>query len=159
MLSLTRKTDYALVALAYLGQRQAEVQPMCSAREIADRFDMPLPLLMNILKELAKARIVSSTRGSSGGYSLAMEPEQVTLLEIVTATEGPMRLAQCCSGLPIVGQEECRVAVSETCPIRGPMRHLHERLTDFMAGITLAELMEEEKAESGGWRAEKLKCV
>ncbi len=146
MLSLTRKTDYALVALAYLGQRRTVGGDSVSAREIADRFDMPLPLLMNILKELAKARIVSSTRGAAGGYRLAMEPEHVTLLEVVTATEGPIRLAQCCSGLPIVGQE-CRVA--DDCPIRGPVRHLHDRLSEFMGRITLAELMQGQEVAAG----------
>lgn len=143
MLSLTRRTDYALVALAALAQARAQGSASHSAREIADRFGMPLPLLMNILKDLARARLVHSTRGSQGGYCLAAEPTQIRLAEIVAAIEGHAPLTPCCdSPMPIVGQG-CRIADGATpCPIQTPIRRLHERLSRFFDQLTLADLLD-----------------
>ena len=140
MLSLTRKTDYALVALATLGRRKAAGEGPVSARVVAEEYGLPQPLLMNILKELAQAKIVSSTRGATGGYQLAHDPANVTVLEVVTAIEGPVRLAQCCEGLPVVGQE-CAVDAS-ACPAKGAVRLLHQRIVELFEKMTLQELLD-----------------
>ncbi len=137
MLNLTRKTDYALVALAFLADRRARGCEPVSAKQIAGTFGLPLPLLMNILKELVQAKVLASTRGARGGYELAIDPGRVTLLEVVTAMEGPIRLTQCADGLPIVGQG-CNL--SEDCPIQGPIRSLHHRITRFLEELTLGDL-------------------
>ncbi|MCG8510794.1 MAG: Rrf2 family transcriptional regulator [Rhodospirillales bacterium] len=139
MLSLTRKSDYALVALAYLGKNRQEQRTPVSARHIAELFGLPLPLLMNILKELSQAKLLESTRGVRGGYALAIDPKDVSLLEIVTAIEGPLQFAQCAEGLPVVGQG---CTLSEGCPIRGPVRKLHERIARFLEETTLQDLLE-----------------
>jgi Rrf2 family protein len=122
-----------------------------SAREIGDQFRMPLPLLMNILKDLARARLVRSTRGAGGGYVLAIDPRLITLAEVVTAVEGPMRFTVCSSGdLPILGQDSCQVSGgpggggSGGCPIEGPIRRLHARLGEFFTQVTLADLLEDD---------------
>jgi len=140
MLSLTRKTDYALVALSYLTGRHAESAEPVSAKQIAQTFGLPLPLLMNILKELVRAKVLSSTRGSQGGYELATEPERISLLEIVTALEGPIRLSQCADGLPIMGQG-CHLAAD--CPIQSPIRSLHQRINRFLEEVTLKDLWQD----------------
>jgi Rrf2 family protein len=139
VLSLTRKSDYALVALTYLGRRRQEGAKPVSARQIAETFGLPLSLLMNILKELGQAKIVSSTRGVNGGYELTADPGRVSLLEVVTAIEGPTRFAPCTDGLPIVGQG-CRLA--EGCPIRDPIRRLHNRINGFLEETTLLDLLD-----------------
>lgn len=141
MLTLTRKTDYALVALSHLAHRRREETGPTSARTIAEAYHLPLPLLMNILKELAQAKLVSSTRGATGGYALAVAPERISLLEIINAIEGPVKLTSCCDGLPIVGQG-CHVA--ETCPIQGSIQKLHKRLLGFFNGVMLDELIGEQ---------------
>lgn len=138
MLHLTRKTDYALVALSYLAQ-QGDGRAGVSARKIADQFGMPLPLLMNILKELAHAKIVGSTRGVHGGYALALPPERVSLLEVIEALEGPVKFTDCSEGLPILGQG---CAIQDCCGIRSPMKRLNQRIKSFFAEVTLADLME-----------------
>ena len=140
MLNLTRKTDYALVALAYLAQRRCQEASPASARLIAQRFHLPLALLTNIMKALASAKIVTSTRGSQGGYALAYEPDQVTLLQVITATEGPMQFAQCVNGLPVMGQG---CPIEEDCPIRLPIRRLHQRLNGYLEQTTLADLQDD----------------
>src|SRR2546423_4209875 len=73
MLSLNRKTDYALVALAYMADRPGQ---WSSAREIAGSAEVPLALLMNVLKTLHQGRVIRSTRGVRGGDHIAAAPGQ-----------------------------------------------------------------------------------
>ncbi|NLF32806.1 MAG: Rrf2 family transcriptional regulator [Planctomycetes bacterium] len=134
MLSLTRKTDYALLALTYLATRAAEV---VSAREMAERFALSSGLLMNVLKQLSAAGLVDSVRGAHGGYRLAQAPERITLADLIDTMEGPVRLAPCVGG----GEGDANgCGASRLCPIQGPLQLLHDRLRGFFGEITLAEL-------------------
>ena len=139
MFSLTRKSEYALIALTYLGQRRQNDEKPASARQIAETFDMPIALLMNILKELCQARLVNSTRGMHGGYELAVEPRHVRLLEIVTAIEGPVQFTQCSNSLPILGRN-CSIS-KKGCPISRPVRRLQKRFNSFLEAITLENIL------------------
>jgi Rrf2 family protein len=148
MLSLTRKTDYGLVALGLLAQRRRSDGGPISAAQIAQRFDLPRALLCNILKELSQARVVAATRGASGGYELAMAPERVSLLEVIQALEGPVKLTECADGLPIVGQG---CSLEAGCPIRRPIRRLNGRIQRMLETLTLADLLDEaDEASAGG---------
>lgn len=79
MLRLSKKADYALISLGYLAEHREHV--VC-AREIAERCQLPLPLLMNILKVLHQRGILRSVRGASGGYQLAGDLERLSLLDL-----------------------------------------------------------------------------
>src|SRR5882724_6620780 len=92
MLSLSKKTDYALIALAYLAERPGRT---ASAREIAEARNLPSALLMNILKELHHHGIVQSIRGVKGGYQIAVDLKAKSLHDVVVAMEGPVRLVEC----------------------------------------------------------------
>ena len=80
MLSFSRKTDYALIALAHLAMRQGQT---VAAREIAQTYRLPQALVMRILKTLHHAQIVASVRGMKGGYQLAADLHQVSLFELI----------------------------------------------------------------------------
>ena len=139
MLLLTRKTDYALLALASLAR---QTPAGTSARSLAERLNLPLPVLRNILKQLANRGVLKSTRGTRGGYRLARSPHQITLAQLLEAIEGPMRLARCCS-VP-EGEEEAECRLEESCLIRGNMRRVHASLMQFLDEVTLEQLAEEE---------------
>ena len=85
MLCLSRKTDYALIALGYLAERQEQI---VSAREVAVAYSLPQALLMNILKRLQQHRIVVSTRGMKGGYRIGTDLDAVSLHELIRILEG-----------------------------------------------------------------------
>jgi Rrf2 family protein len=137
MISLTRKTDYALLALASLAGKPGAV---LSARGIAEQYGISLPLLMNVLKQLAGCGMITSVRGARGGYVLARPAEEITLAELIDAIEGPVRLAPCVSGAAARGAYDiCQSGGS--CPIHGPLSRLQHRLEGFFAGITLDELI------------------
>ncbi|MFI4861570.1 MAG: RrF2 family transcriptional regulator [Phycisphaerales bacterium JB063] len=141
MLSLSRKTDYALVALAFLGGPGAGAGPV-SSRQVAEATGLPEPVTQTVLKALAVARIVGSTRGAAGGYELAKPAEQVTVLEVVVAIEGPVQTTACCDGnLPILGQD-CRLAGE--CSISPAIQAMHRRLMGVLERTTLADLLPRE---------------
>ncbi|MCH7527607.1 MAG: Rrf2 family transcriptional regulator [Planctomycetes bacterium] len=73
---MTRKTDYALLAMAELARR---TPTMLSVREMSQHLRLPLPALTNILKQLTRSGLVSSTRGPNGGYRLARDSDRITL--------------------------------------------------------------------------------
>lgn len=144
MLSLTRKTDYALIALCHLVHQADRV---CTAREISERHHLPGALLMNVLKGLSHSELVNSTRGAKGGYQLARTAESISLAEIIGAVEGPVRFVQCV-GHSAESETAGECDIVESCPIRGPIGAIQSRLEHFLAGITLAELAANAKSQS-----------
>jgi Rrf2 family protein len=86
-LRTTAKADYAVRAAVELG---AAGDGPVKAEQIADAQGIPLNFLENILAELRRAGIVQSRRGASGGYLLAVPPEEVSLADIIRAVEGPL---------------------------------------------------------------------
>ena len=142
--SLTRKTDYALVALARLADEAGGAQKPLSARQIAEQYGLPLPLLMNVLKELHKANIVCSRRGPSGGYMLCChDPAEVTMLQIIEALEGPVKVALCCEDEESPGDEPCVACrVLARCPNVTPMQKFNDLVRAFLSQVTLKDLIQ-----------------
>jgi len=140
-LKFSRKTDYALVALAALaGERESEGASMMSAREVADRHHLPLRLLMNLLKRLAAAELVISQRGAGGGYRLARSPRRITVAEVLEAIEGPPRLTPCCE--PETSEACTACQLTSHCPIEEAVRELNAALFDLLRRTTLDDLIQ-----------------
>ena len=132
---LTRKTDYALVALAGLAQQGTR---SCSARDLGDQLHLPLPVLRNILKLLTAGGMLISTRGPSGGYRLARSPSEITLTQVFEVIEGPVQLALCC---PVgADEDEPKCHLEPSCQIKGSIRRVHESLLRFLDQVTLAQI-------------------
>jgi DNA-binding transcriptional ArsR family regulator len=87
MLALTKKTDYALIALSHLAKRPETV---VSAREIAEACGVPQPILTNILKTLASAGIMVSTRGAAADFSRGGKSELRRAGSWVTPRKGDL---------------------------------------------------------------------
>jgi Rrf2 family protein len=140
MLKLTKKADYGLIAVKHLAM--AGRAGAASAKEIADAYGMPLPLLAKILQKLTKTGILVSVPGSSGGYKLAKRPEKVSALEVIHAIEGPIILTTCVTAQGRCGQ-------SDRCTVREPLRKVHEAILDLLGKITISE-MAGDGCEPGG---------
>ena len=134
MLGLTRKTDYALIALTHMVRAGDCVS---SAREMATCYRMPLPLLMNVLKALTHSGLVRSSRGPKGGYTLAGNAEDITLSQLIDAIEGQPALVQCARDHD---EPEQGCDLVDVCPIRSPVHKVHNRLQRFLHEITLADI-------------------
>ena len=131
---LTRKTDYALVALAGLARQERA----SSARDLAAQLHLPLPVLRNVLKVLATEGLLASTRGPSGGYRLAQPAHEITLARIVEAIEGPVQLLSCC---PAGSDEVPRCRYEDSCHIKGNVQAVHVRLMGFLNEVTLDQII------------------
>ena len=129
MVLISRKVDYAILALCHLMRTPGG----CSARELSAFYNLSRPFLANILKELCHHGFIESQRGFLGGYRLAKEPSAITVDNIITALDGPFQLMSCARE-----GEKCEVA--DICPVKGPLRLVHDRLAAVLAQTTLEDL-------------------
>jgi len=138
--SLTRKTDYALLALARLASEAADAQQTVSARQIAQQYDLPLPLLMNVMKDLGRAALINAQRGAGGGYALARPAEQISLADVVAAIEGPVAVTMCCESNE--DQEQCLgCRLTQDCPITHTMTQFNDVIVAALRSLSIADVM------------------
>jgi cysteine desulfurase len=138
MLTLTKKTEYGLIALHHLARHRDR---LWSARELAEEYRVPLSILTNILKCLTRAQIVASTRGAQGGYQLARSAENISLLELIGAIEGPYQFVRCV-GPADTKRNGHQCPVNELCPVRHATHEIHRRLVAYLENIKLADVID-----------------
>ena len=141
MFRLSKLTDYGIVILAEMARRSSrgesaetpEGSSSLNARELAEHVDLPLPVVSKVLKALTRAEILTSQRGTKGGYSLAREPEELTVAEMIAALDGPLALTQCNEGPAVCDLEA-------TCSVKSPWLVINHVVQNALASITLADL-------------------
>jgi len=138
MLKLTKKADYGLIALRHLAcqAQNGSIKVTGSAKEIADRYRIPLPLLSKVLQTLVRAGLLVSEQGANGGYRLSRDPHEITALEVIRSIDGPIILTQCFTE----HDEPIECDQSELCPVREPLRKVHEGILRLLSGITISDL-------------------
>ena len=87
VLRISRLTDYGTVLLAHLAGDHGTV---CSAADVSAATGIALPTVSKLLKSLAHADLVTSTRGANGGYRLARDPRLISAADVIDALEGPV---------------------------------------------------------------------
>jgi Rrf2 family protein len=137
MLKLTKKADYGLIALKHLAVN-ADLG-VASAKEIADTYHIPLPLLSKILQMLNKSGFLRSEQGNNGGYRLARSAREISTLEVIRAIDGPIILTHCFTEH---GGKSC--LLTDTCNVREPLRKVHEGILRLLGGITIHDLAQDE---------------
>ena len=135
MLSLSRKSDYALLALAEMARHK---ECSLSVRKLADRFGMPPRMMTNILNRLTHRGLVNSCRGSQGGYSLAKPPQEITIMALLEAIEGPTQLTLCCAAEPLPLDQQCQIG--DACTIRAPVQRLHRAICELLEQVTIYDI-------------------
>ncbi len=126
MLKLTKKADYGLIALKHLG---ASSRGSASAKEIADAYGIPLPLLSKVLQKLARAGFLRSEHGTNGGYRLARNAGTDQ-----RAGSDPSHRR---THLPdFVFHGQARVRPVALCTVREPLRKVHEGILKLLASIS-----------------------
>jgi Rrf2 family protein len=140
MLKLTKKADYGLIALKHLANTHSGSS--ATAKEIADSYGIPLPLLAKVLQKLTKTGLLRSLPGTNGGYLLARDPGRITALEVIRAIDGPIILTSC-----FTSHGECDQ--SERCTVREPLRKVHEGILEILQRITISD-MSQDGPRNGG---------
>ncbi len=134
MLRLTKKADYGLIALRHLALSRS--RQSASAKEIAETYSIPLPLLSKVLQKLVRQGLLVSLPGTNGGYKLARDPERISALEVIRSIDGPVILTRCFSAAG-----DCDH--SGRCSVREPLRRIHEGILQLLESISISELGEE----------------
>lgn len=133
MFTFTKKADYALLALSYLG---TEAQGrLVGPREIAARYEIPAELLAKIMQTLARHRLVSSVAGPTGGYRLGRDASSITVADVLEAVDGVFAIAQCWDA---GGADGC--AQSAHCHLREPLARIQDEMTRLLRTMTLEEI-------------------
>jgi len=138
MLRLSKKVDYALIALMHLAhQGQAGEASAWSAREIAKGCGLPPDLLAKILQRLAREGIVVSHQGTKGGYSLGRPAERIHVVSVIEAVDGTLSLTQCFT-------DEGTCEQFDTCSVKSPLQRLNDRVLRMLEDVTIAKICEED---------------
>lgn len=139
MLKLTKKADYGLIALKHLSV--ASRSRSASAKEIAETYRIPLPLLSKVLQRMVKAGFLQSEQGTNGGYRLARDPRTISALEVIRTIDGPIILTHCFT-------DHGTCVHSELCNVREPLRRVHEGILRLLDSITIAEMSADDRDEA-----------
>lgn len=134
MLKLTRKADYGLIALKHLATSGPGAA--ASAKEIAETYGVPLPLLAKILQKLSKNGFLHSEQGTNGGYKLARAANKINALEVIRAIDGPIILTSCFTDHGACGH-------TNRCNVREPLRKIHEGILGLLENITIADMSDD----------------
>ena len=135
MLKISRVTDYGLLASVYLARKEGEV---VSAREIAEFYHLPVPMITKVLKALNHGGIIRSQRGVSGGYYFDGDAEAVTLGAMLDVLEGPWDLVEC-ESIDEHGDAVCSIRVA--CPSRRFMFGINRAIKNSFEQVTLGDLV------------------
>ena len=92
-MEITRQADYAVRSMVHLAELPMDGR--VSTASISEAESIPLPFLTKVISRLATAGLVTTSRGMGGGVSLARPPEEITLLQVVEAVDGPIVLNHC----------------------------------------------------------------
>lgn len=135
MLSMTKRADYALLALSYLASASVDdPKRLVNTKEIADQFEIPQELLAKLLQTLAKHGLVASHPGPTGGYRLLLDPKQISVAQVMTIVDGPVSMLHCSNGRDASCKQFSR------CTIRDPLAEIESRVKALLEDISIAEV-------------------
>lgn len=130
MIRLTRQTDYGVLLLTYFASHPERAY---TARELAEATGITPAMVSKVLKLLSQSDLLTSQLGVKGGYSLARDPEHVTVREIVDVLEGPISITVCADGSGSCEQEG-------RCPVESNWRTINQAIHGALEAITLADM-------------------
>ena len=130
MLKITRKVEYALIALRHLQQnKQAK---LCSAKTLSLKYDIPQELLAKILQKLSKENIILSVKGPKGGYQISKDSSRINMTKFFEIMEGPMGIVDC------YFDSNCEQL--NGCTIREPINRINDSIRTMFDKMTLADI-------------------
>src|SRR5436190_1773231 len=138
MLRLSKKADYALMAMKHLAIRPDAAS--ASAREIAEQYDIPIELMAKVLQQLARRGLLTSHQGTRGGYQLSKATTAISVADIIQAIDGPLTVTACSTD-----DEQCGQFAK--CNVRDPLWRIKDRIVAALAMCSLAEIASDTPAE------------
>ena len=134
-MQITRQADYAVRAVLYLARLGTDHRAATS--QIAQEQQIPPSFLAKIVSQLSVAGLLQTSRGARGGVSLARLPENISLLEVVEAIDGPIMLNEC-----VAGNGVC--TFGDNCPMRPVWCDAQAELVQHLRGTTFSQFLQSE---------------
>ena len=131
-MQITRQADYAVRAVLYLARQEHTERAATST--IAEEQNIPPSFLAKIISQLSIAGLLHTSRGARGGVTLARDPKEITLLEVVEAIDGPIQLNEC------VG-DEGTCSFDGDCPLRSVWCEAQDELVKRLKATNFADLL------------------
>lgn len=137
MLRISKLTDYALLIMSQMAKTPSSV---LSAAQIAQALRLNAPTVSKILKMLSEKQLVSSIRGSIGGYHLARAPDLITVADIISAMENKLALTECTQTI-----NHC--ALDSVCTMKENWGKINTMIHALLGSFTLQDMLNPLKAE------------
>lgn len=145
MLRLSKKSDYALIAMKYLALKTGPGSSS-SAREIAEQYGISIELMAKVLQRLVRSGLLASQQGTHGGYQLGRPATAISVADVIQAIDGPLTVTACSTD-----DEQCDQFA--TCSVRDPLWRIKERILDALRSCTIAEIAADAGPEAPVHRA------
>src|SRR5687768_8038125 len=129
---LTSLADYAVVMMAAAARHPEGAR--LSATLLAGETGIPLPTAQKLMGRLAAAGLLSSSRGTGGGFRLAREAQGISLADIVEAVEGPIAMSNC------IEQSGHACAIEQGCQVKPHLHAVNGAVRGALQGVSLASL-------------------
>jgi Rrf2 family protein len=129
MLRLSKKAEYALMAMAHLARKGGSA----SAREMAEHYSIPAELLAKVLQRLTRRGLLVSQQGTRGGYQLSQDAAEISVADVIQAIDGPVVMTSCHTRATQCGR-------FETCTVRDPLSRIGEVISLAFSNTSVSEL-------------------
>lgn len=137
-MQITKQADYAIRTIHYLSYLEPNTR--AATRQIAAEKSIPPSFLAKIISQLSIGGLIHTSRGAKGGVMLARTPEDITVLDVVEAIDGPIALNVC-----TFSPSAC--PFSDDCPLRDLWVDSQNDLIKRLKGTTFLQVMEKKKKE------------
>lgn len=132
MFRLSKKIEYAIIAMQYLASKEGE---LVSAKEMSENLNISFEFLSKTLQALMKSELVESHQGIKGGYALARKSEEITLADIVNSLDEKTGIVECFNTEKF---GDC--GRTAECTIKDPMSEIQNKINDIFNKTTISEL-------------------
>ena len=131
MLRISKLTDYGTVVLAHLSGDPAAVR---SAADVSAATGIAVPTVSKLLKSLARAGLVTSTRGAHGGYKLSRAPTDISAADVIDALEGPVSITECSAS-------DSNCDYESVCSVGNSWQRINVAIRRALEEVSLLDLM------------------
>lgn len=131
MLRISKLTDYGTVVLAHIASADED---LVSAADVAGATGVALPTVSKLLKSLAHAGLVTSTRGAHGGYQLARGAQDISAADVIDALEGPVSITECSS-------TDIHCEYEGICNVGGAWQQINVAIRRALDDVSLVDLL------------------
>lgn len=136
MFRISTKGDYGMLLMSVLAEKTGNAEGnFVSLKEIAREKHLSIPYLSQIILPLKEAGLVVSKEGRIGGYRLSRKPNEITLMEILEALEGPVSPVRCCS------DTKAQCGSEAQCNVKFAFKDAQTMLSEFFKNKTLADII------------------